>query len=683
MRHEPLTPLRRLARAYGVLTKYRDGFRKLREPSDDSIVAVLQALGVPVRGPDDGAEALAAYRRDRWASALDPVIVSWAGRGLSFTLRLPKSLSAVKLESTLEFEGGATISWIVQLGEGKVVRSAQVGGETFHVLRVDCDFDVPIGYHVLHVKLATSTHCAMLIRAPRSAPELERTWGVFLPLYALRTERSLGAGDLSDLATLIDWVDGLGGGLAGILPILATFPENPSPYTPLSRLFWNESYLDPRRLPEWTACPEAAALLASTEARDVITHPLRSRHVDFNAANSLRRKLIERLACALSGERLQQYTKALESSPMMRRYAEFRGRIEIESGLAVGRSVDGAKYHAYSQWAVEQQLSEVADSARKKGPGLYLDLPLGVHPEGFDRFENPEAFASSVTGGAPPDRFFSKGQNWGFAPLNPLQLRASGHKYFIDCIRTQMRYAGVLRIDHVMGLHRQYWIPSGGDSDQGVYVQYPADELYAILCLEAGRNGTAVVGEDLGTVPDYIRSRMQSHGLQRMFVSQFELKPDPANALPDPPANAVASINTHDTPTFASYWNGDDIRDQQALGLLEAQHAETAMDRRQNLKRAACDYFGQPRDVDPNKILEKCLNEISASQASCVVVNLEDLWGETEPQNTPGTDKERPNWSRRAKYSFEEFSNDTEILRILANVDKSRKSSDAEQPKHD
>lgn len=683
MRPDPLTPLQRLARSYGVLTKYRDGFRETREPSEESVVAVLRSLGAPISGLHEVESALAERRRASWARPLEPVIVSWLGTSTSFQLRLPQNLLGARVECTLELESGEAKSWALFVEASAVVREARVGGETYHLLRINCEIDVPVGYHNIHISVAGQSSSALLIRAPPSAPALENTWGVFLPLYALHTEQSLGAGDLSDLSRLIDWVHNLGGGLTGILPLLATFPESPSPYTPVSRLFWNEFYLDPRRLPEWSACPEARAYVDSAEVQATLSQSNQSRYVDFDASLAIKRKLIEMLAGALSGDRLQQYRQALEDSPSLQRYAEFRARVERESSGSSDSNGDAADYHAYAQWAIGRQLSDVAESSRKGGAGLYLDLPLGVHAQGFDRIENPKAFADGVTGGAPPDRFFSKGQNWGFVPLNPIELRESGHRYFIDCIRAQMQYAGVLRIDHVMGLHRQYWIPSGGDSDQGTYVQYPADELYAILCVEAQRHGTAIVGEDLGTVPPYLPSRMSDHGLQRMYVAQFELKPDAANALPPPPTNSLASINTHDTPTFASFWNGDDIRDQQALGLLETRHADEAVAHREKLKAAACKYFDQPQHAAPNKILEECLNEISASDSACVVVNIEDLWGESDPQNTPGTDHERPNWTRRAKHSFEKFSQDPDVLRILANVNRSRKSADFEQSNHD
>ena len=675
------TPLQRLARACGVLPRFRDGFGERRAPSDEAVTAVLQALGAPIRGRGGAAQALAACREARWKRALPPVVVSWLPAPFAFRLRLPRRLAEAPLDCALEFEDGATRSWTAASGEARVERAARVHGADYRVVRLAAGFAVPAGCHALRVKAGRQTWTARVLRAPRAAPALERTWGVFLPLYALRTQRSLGAGDLGDLGAMLDWVHGLGGGLAGILPLLASFPDNPSPYTPVSRLFWNEFYLDPRLLPEWSSCPAAQAWLESAEARRALAQTRQARHVDFQTAGAVKRKAVELLAGALAGQRLQEYEQALENDPALRRYAAFRARVEQQSGgvfpSAEAPRCDPRRYHGYAQWAMRRQLRAAAEKARANGPGLYLDLPLGVHPQGFDRLEHPRSFAAGVTVGAPPDRFFSKGQNWGFAPLNPAAQRESGHRYFIDCIRAQMQYAGVLRIDHVMGLHRQYWIPSGCAADQGVYVQYPAEELYAVLCLEAQRRGAAIVGEDLGTVPRRVRGRMRAHGLQRMYAAQFEMRPDAASALPQPPPDAAASVGTHDTPTFAAFWNGDDVRDRQALGLLEARHAGEAAARRQKLKDAARRYFGKAQNAAAKAILEECLYALGASQAACVIVNVEDLWGEEMPQNTPGTDRERANWSRRARYALEEFSKDPEILRILRKLNALRNAASA------
>ena len=243
-----------------------------------------------------------------------------------------------------------------------------------------------------------------------------------------------------------------------------------------------------------------------------------------------------------------------------------------------------------------------------------------------------------------------------------------------------MRFAGVLRVDHLMGLHRLYWIPQGFGGDQGVYVRYPAEELYAILCLESQRSRTAVVGEDLGTVPGYVRQGMADHGLRRMYVAQFEYRGEGSPPYDAPARQSVASLNTHDTAMFASFWTGRDIDDQAALGLLDEDHAEDARRRRRRLKQSLLSHLRKLRLVkgrqpSADAVLRACLNVLGASAAECVIVTLEDLWGETDPQNTPGTGQECPNWTRRARLSLEQIQADRSVVSALAEIAQARRSA--------
>src|SRR5690606_31991443 len=293
------------------------------------------------------------------------------------------------------------------------------------------------------------------------------------------------------------------------------------------------------------------------------------------------------------------------------------------------------------------------------GPGeplasLYMDLPLGCHPEGFDTWRWRDQFADARAG-APPDLFFKGGQDWGFPPLHPGRARAAGHAYWVASLRHVMRMSAMLRLDHVMGLHRLYWIPRGLPTSQGVYVRYPEEELYAVLCLESHRNRTELVGEDLGTVPDEVRAAMDAHGLRRMYVIPFELDPERAK-LPPPPAASVASLGTHDLPPFRGFLEGRDLGERPE-DERTARRAWTAA-----LARA----LGTP-DARPESLLPAALRSISASAARLVLVALEDLWLETEPQNTPGTSGAE-NWSRRARHWMEELDALPEVEALLAAV---------------
>jgi 4-alpha-glucanotransferase len=234
-----------------------------------------------------------------------------------------------------------------------------------------------------------------------------------------------------------------------------------------------------------------------------------------------------------------------------------------------------------------------------------------------------------------------------------------------------LRYAGILRIDHFMWLHRLYWIPQGAAASDGTYVQYPAEEIYALLCIESNKGQSMVVGEDLGTVPDYVRGRMKGHGIDRMYVAQFSFHGDGEKPLADPPQDVLASVNTHDTPTWNSFWNAADVDDQVSMDLLTPAEANEERWRRGELRARVSRAYGTATTAEA--VLPKVLEQMAKSQARAVLVNLEDLWSEPHPQNTPGTGPERPNWKRRAKLGLEEMQQDETVVGTLKGVDARRK----------
>ena len=322
-------------------------------------------------------------------------------------------------------------------------------------------------------------------------------------------------------------------------------------------------------------------------------------------------------------------------------------------------------------------MRELADQARRRGPGLYLDLPVGVHGAAYDVWRERALFAEGASAGAPPDTFFTKGQDWGFPPLKPEALREQGYAYLVACLRHHLEHAGVLRLDHVMQLYRLFWIPQGLEAKDGVYVRYPAEELLAVLALESHRYQALLVGENLGTVPPEVNAALERRGVLGMYVMQYELAPGAPGLERTPPAATVASLNTHDMPPFKAFWEGLDIADRQELGLLDEEQARVERERREATRREL-EALVRPRDLqdeppDVQEVLRRLLERLAASPARLMLVNLEDLWGETEPQNVPGTTDERPNWRRKARLGFEELSTDPEVLATLRRVDELRR----------
>lgn len=649
-----------LARACGVETSYIDLEGRRRRASPEALAAVLAALGHPVESARDAEDALWERERENHLRLLDPVVVSWEGDDRRVPVRLGRGERGQRVECRLVTETGYTVEWA---GAGEVVLPD----------------DVPIGYHDLAVRSGGRRGDARLIRAPRTVHDpAGREWGVFLPLYALRTRRSWGVGDLTDLGALARWVEGLGGGSVATLPLFAAFldrPFDPSPYAPVSRLFFSELWVDPTRAPELAASEEARALVGSDRLRLRIRDLQRAPLVDYRAAAAVKREVLEALARTFftgDGWCSDGFHRFLADHPEARDYARFRAVCETRPGgwrAWPGRMRDGeiatgeypepaARYHLYAQYLARRQMDELSADA-----ALALDLPLGVHPDGFDAWRFRDEFVEGVSLGAPPDGFFTGGQDWGVPPPHPERSRATGHRTLIGALRTLCRHAATVRIDHVMAFHRLFWIPRGFDATEGVYVRYPAEELWAVVCVESSRSGTAIVGEDLGTVPPEVREAIDRHRARRTWVLPFQLD-EADRRLEPPPERSVALLDTHDTPPFAAWW----------ASVPPARRRTW----REALAAAGAAPGGEPGELPeserPRPLLEAALRFVSDSAARSIHVNMEDLWLETEPQNVPGTSMdEKPNWRRKARFAMEIFQEMPEVVETLREVDARRR----------
>lgn len=681
-----------LARLHGVQTSYHDALGNYVEATPESLLGVLRALQAPVDSFGDVAGALRERREELASRMAEPVVIAWDGHAPSIDLRTSAGANG---------SGGGSLGWHLDLEGGE--RRAQVLDldslpRTETGWRLSLPEPLPLGYHHLTVEHGGRSAETLVISAPSRcfAGDGKPFWGVFLPLYALRTARSWGAGDFSDLETLADWTAGLGGGVVGTLPMLAAFldePCEPSPYAPASRLFWNELYLDPRRLPEFEDSPAARRLVESPDFLREVEALRAAPRVDYPRLMALKRRVLEELAqrCySRGGARLEDLERFISGRPGLDEYAAFRavgdrrgepwqlwpGRLREGSLAPADYDEEDQRYYLYTQWVAEQQIQAMAKEARRRGPGLYLDLPLGVHGSSYDVWRDRDLFAEEVSAGAPPDSLFTKGQDWGFPPLQPERLRERGYDHLIDCLRHHLEHAGLLRIDHVMQLHRLFWIPRGLGAAGGVYVTYPAEELYAVLSLESHRHKAMIVGENLGTVPGEVYEAMDRREVLGMYVVQYELQPG-SQGVREPPAKTAASLNTHDMPTFQAFLQAKDVDDLESLGFFTPDQARHEKERRGAIR------WGMEEALPPEErgrssvteeaILRQRLDHLASSPARMVLVNLEDLWHETEPQNVPGTHLERPNWQRKARFSFEEFSTRADVVEPLKKIDELRR----------
>jgi len=705
---------------YGVHTSYVGADEARHPATPDGLLTVLRALGAPLARPADARAAARARQAELARRVVEPVVVSWSRptgerrrRGaVSVPVRVP---GEAPIRLTLELEAGGVRTWQGTAGDLRRARAVQLDGRELVAGRIPLPTNLPDGYHGLRVEVGGARHEALMVRVPRRVfgAHAGHDWGVFAPVYALRRDGAegrggagaprFGVGHVGDLADLAAWIGGLGGGVVATLPLLAAFLDEPlvaSPYSPVSRLFWNELYVDLERVPALDGCRAARALLEDDELRRASAALEAGDVVDLRAAARAKRRVLERLAVCFydaggaDSDALRRYRAA---RPRVEDYASFRAAGEthgadwqtwpapLRDGAvterfrldAPGPAGDAARYHLYAQWVMERQMAAAAAGARAHGVGLFLDLPLGVHGSGYDAWRERALFAEGVTGGAPPDPFFERGQDWGFRPLHPERSRRAGHRYTIACLRHHMRHAAMLRVDHVMGLHRLFWVPSGADARDGVYVDYPADELYAVLSLESHRAGVAVVGEDLGTVPRRVRTGMAERGVHRSYVVQFEVRADAERAITPVPAGAVASLDTHDTATFASFWEARDVAARREAGELDAAQAEGEKVRRAEVRRAVALHlarhgFGNPSDPDDASAalcgLLRCLGD---SPAGLVLVALEDLWLEPESQNRPGRD-DPANWRRRLRRTLAMIMEAEDVVGPLKELDRVR-----------
>jgi 4-alpha-glucanotransferase len=641
--------------------------------SDDALLQTLRALapdlGVAITSADDAPAATLELERRRWRELVPPVVLAWDG-SLEVPFTVPADLDT-DWEVEVTTEAGATHRAHGRLYHLPADNHAWPGGVVHCIRRARVWLDGELGYHHVRWRAAGGEGDALAIAAPMKAPGAPglhaRRWGVFAPVYGLASAETGPAGDLGSLARLFDAVERRGGRYIGTLPLLAAFLGDPmrgepfsySPYSPASRLAWNELYLDLGALAAEVGEPPPAA-------PTIVPGTL----IDYRAQYQWRRAaldgLVGKLIAAFGGE-IDTWAR----NNAVYDYAAFRGLCEAQhtswrrwpehlrdgsriattrnEALALGADGSLVDHHVVAQWAMQRQLTAL----RGRRAELYLDLPVGVNCDAYEVWRWRELFVLDLAAGAPPDALFLGGQDWGLPPLSPIALRRDRYRYFIRCVRHHVRAAGMLRIDHVMGLFRLYCIPSGRRATDGVYLRYQHEELLAILVLESHRAHCALAGEDLGTVPPEVRPAMIAHGVHRLHVGQWHL-PLRAGEVPQPaPPGSIASLNTHDTPTFAGWWRGADIDDKRELGLIDEQQDRDERVEREQMRGALLAFahanLADDQLTEAERAMVAATADLALGPADVILVALDDLALDPVPHNVPGTVEQRPNWQRRVQ----------------------------------
>jgi 4-alpha-glucanotransferase len=515
------------------------------------------------------------------------------------------------------------------------------------------------GYYQLSFESGDARQTATVISAPVLAWRRSgspRSWGVGTQLAALRSARSRSLGDLRDLLSVCDWVRARGGDLVTVLPLLPTFnteppPPEPSPYSPVSRLFWSELILDlgdahrpaaaPATLDVRRADAEVRAALAGRPAPESVDQEL-ARYARFRGAQArLGRNWRDWPTLARAGSLDPEHVDPEEE-----------------------------RFHRTAQTLVREQLHDLRQRLERDGIRVGLDLAVGVHPDGYDAWSRQALFAGGMSVGAPPDQGFPSGQDWGFPPVLPDASRHEGHRYLAASIAHQAGLAGVLRVDHIMALTRLYWIPHGMGLHEGAYVSYPADELFAILVLESNLHRCEIVGENLGTVPPEIDEALPRHRIWGMYLAEFQASAGPE--VSPPGASNVALVGTHDTPTFAGWLAGNDIGERVRCKLL----AESAAPAVREERARAVGWLAAQLESSPDQphaFLARLLDWLGRSDSPLVVPWLEDLWLEDRGVNLPGTpSSERPNWQRPMSRLLDEIFADPQVIQLTHALERAR-----------
>jgi 4-alpha-glucanotransferase len=710
-------PLARLARLHGIELAFEDAYGNRREVAPETLRALLGAMGCAAE-TDRAAEAcLLGAERALWSSLVEPVTVLRAGQPLTVSLRLPAGTAQRRLRWRLAYEDGRARSGESVAAALPEAERATVAGTAFVRRRLALRLRPPAGEHTLVVELGDDRATMAVIVGPERAFGLadfgrERLWGVSAQLYALRSQRDWGMGDFTDLGALAELAAARGASAVGVNPLHALFPAEPrhvSPYSPSDRLFLNPLYIDVEALPELAASEDARALLASQELRDRIASARADSYVDQLAVAHAKLPLLERLFAAFQarddGRGRAFRTFQAEMGESLARHATFEAlherfyregvwswrkwpeglrdpaSAEVEAFARDNR--ERVEFFAWLQWVADEQLARAQQRALDAGMpiGVYRDLAVAVPPDGAAVWANPRATVVGASVGAPPDPFNAKGQNWGLAPLSPGGLRAEAYSLLARDLRQNMRHAGALRIDHVMGLSRLFWIPDGATPADGAYVRYPYDDLLRIVALQSRRERCLVIGEDLGTVEPGFRERMQAAGILSYRVLYFERDEDGAFVPPeDYPEQALVTVSTHDLPTLAGFWHGRDLEWRRDLDLhpdaeaLAKAMRERALERRA-LVAALVEAGVLEEEVDaeaeaalPPAVLRAAHKFLAATPCQVMMVQLEDALGEIEQANLPGTTDQHPNWRRKLTRTLEEIGSADGALADLAAI---------------
>ncbi|MDP3841116.1 MAG: malto-oligosyltrehalose synthase [Oxalobacteraceae bacterium] len=732
MPNQPM--LDRLCALCGIEPEYTDFWGNRHPTSEATKLALLATMHVDADVVADPERALAECEAQSWRRMLAPVqVIPEADAAPQVALTMPVSMAEVVFGWRLTLESGEISSGQSKPADLAVLEQRDIAGVSF----VRYVFPLPAvlasGYHRLEIDAATDDAEADGLRRrsaamrlivvpaacflPPALAEQGRVWGLAVQLYALRSQRNWGIGDFADLRAVVEFAAQAGAGFVGTNPLHALFPSYPariSPYSPSSRRFLNVLYLDVEGIEDFAECEAARNTVREPRFQAHLRTLRASELVNYEQVAALKLQVLELLYRHFREHHLDrgsqrasafrafqaQGGEALRSQALFDALQEHFVRSDSTTDTAIhgwhqwpedyrdpasgpvaafaAAQVERIEFHAYLQWIADLQLAAVGQRSLELGlgAGLYQDIAVGVAADGAECWREQALYARHTYIGAPADEYNTLGQDWGLPPLIPQRLREVAYAPFIETLRENMRHAGALRLDHVMGLMRQFWVPAGGIPSAGTYVNYPFADLLGIVALESHRNRCMVIGEDLGTVPPEVRDALARSAVLSYRLLYFEKDQDGGFKAPaDYPAQSLVAVSTHDLPTLAGYWLGHDIDLRCALDLFPSVQLRDAqlLDRSQSrtqllmaLERAEL----LPAGASVNPVAHPEMTEelslavhiyLARTPAKFMVVQLEDILGQVEQVNFPASGGKYPNWQRKLTLDLEHWALDSRV----------------------
>ena len=724
--------LQQLVEMRGIETQYVDAWGKPATIAESSKAKLLNTLGYDTSSDEKIQSQITQDIKSVWLSPLNPVQVVRNTQEINLAVRLPIELVNDDHTLTVTCENGDVLTHQFTPVDQEMTTMAHIDDVEFHEYVVTLPLDLPLGYHDVALSADDDEFArSRLIVAPEACytpneiKEGKKIWGLSVQLYCVRSEKNWGIGDFSDLALLIEKAAGVGADFIGLNPIHALYPANPnacSPYGPSSRRWLNYLYIDVTAIDGYDDA-SVQAVVSSDEFKATLEHARNVEHVDYEAVAHVKLAALKAVFDVYDAKYLRKSTKQNkafkafveaggESLDMLAVYDALQSHLKAEGKDSWGWPVfpqeykdyynpavakfksaneQDVKFYLFLQWIAAQQLELASNKATDAGMtiGLYRDLAVGVSEGSAEIWGNKDLYCTGASVGAPPDILGPLGQNWGLPPMDPRKLYEQGYQPIIDLFASNMASSGSLRIDHVMALLRLWWVVKGDNAKDGGYVYYPVDDLLGILALESHRNQSLVIGEDLGTVPEEIRSKLADNGVYSYRVFFFEQAEDGGFFSPSHyPVQSMSTLTTHDMPTLIGYWHCLDLELGKEIGLYPTEEILQTLyaDRHEN-KQAILDTLhghgsigdNVGRDVNHTGMNRELNNgmqvHMAGGSSALLSLQLEDWLEVDKPVNIPGTFDEYPNWRRKLTENIESMFDRHDINELASKLTHARKQA--------